>query len=326
MQEPLQFAVSAEDGLQLDTDVLVLKYAQHLYGLDRAARDALVKVGRDFQLPAVGDEVVVGGLGALAARSVLFVGVQPLHHFRYAEIRDFARRALTALGDKVPDARTVAFTLHGPGYGLDEIEAFESELAGIIEAIEDGAFPPQLQQVVFVEKSARRAQRLSAALYELFPQGFFTPSPPGMLGASPQISPDALRDVGYASADKPHIFVAMPFAPEMDDIYHYGIQGAARAAGLLCERADHSAFTGDVMAWVKERIATARLVIADLSKANPNVYLEVGYAWGCEVPTVLLIDDPDELKFDVRGQRCISYSSIRDLEQALASELSALAG
>ena len=64
-----------------------------------------------------------------------------------------------------------------------------------------------------------------------------------------------------------------------------------RSAGFLCERADLSAFTGDVMDWVRNRIKTAKLVIADLTEANPNVYLEVGYAWGCEVPTVLLTKD-----------------------------------
>ena len=72
----------------------------------------------------------------------------------------------------------------------------------------------------------------------------------------------------------------MPFKNDMDDTYHYGIQGAVRAAGFLCERADLSTFVGDVMHWVQNRIRTSSLVIADLTEANPNVYLEVGYAWG----------------------------------------------
>ena len=51
-----------------------------------------------------------------------------------------------------------------------------------------------------------------------------------------------------------------------------------QAAGYLCERAYMSSFTGDVLSWVKERIDSAVLLVADLSGANPNVYLEVGYA------------------------------------------------
>jgi hypothetical protein len=107
----------------------------------------------------------------------------------------------------------------------------------------------------------------------------------------------------------------------MDDLFHYGIQGAVNAAGLLCERADLSAFTGDVLDWVKNRISSAKLVIADLSSANPNVYLEVGYAWGVRVPTVLLARDANELKFDTRGQRCLVYNSIKNLEDLLRNEL-----
>jgi len=115
--------------------------------------------------------------------------------------------------------------------------------------------------------------------------------------------------------------VAMPFAPEFDDCYHYGIQGAVNSCGYLCERADLSSFTGDVMDFVKERISSSHFVIADLTSANPNVYLEVGYAWGQNKKTVLLIKDTKELKFDTRGQRCLPYTSIKDLETKLKTEL-----
>jgi hypothetical protein len=38
------------------------------------------------------------------------------------------------------------------------------------------------------------------------------------------------------------------------------------------------------MEWVKQRIRGASLVIADLTTANLNVYLEVGYAWAAAGP------------------------------------------
>jgi hypothetical protein len=131
---------------------------------------------------------------------------------------------------------------------------------------------------------------------------------------------ERLRAAGYASDAKSHVFVVMPFKNEMDDTYHYGIQGAVRAAGFLCERADLSTFAGDVIQWVQHRIRTSSLVIADLTEANPNVYLEVGYAWGRGVPVVLLVQSTDHLKFDVRGQRCLVYNSIRELEESLRTE------
>jgi hypothetical protein len=63
------------------------------------------------------------------------------------------------------------------------------------------------------------------------------------------------------------------------------------------------------------------MVIPDLTTANPNVYLDFGYAWGCGVPTVLLTRDTGDLKFDVRGQRCLAYKRIKELEELLATEL-----
>ncbi len=102
----------------------------------------------------------------------------------------------------------------------------------------------------------------------------------------------------------------MPFKEEMDDVFHYSIHSAIRDAGLVCERADLSAFTGNILQWVRERIKSATLVVADLSEANPNVYLEVGYAWGCGVPTILLARDAAELRFDVQGHRCLLYKRI----------------
>jgi hypothetical protein len=100
-----------------------------------------------------------------------------------------------------------------------------------------------------------------------------------------------------------------------------GIQQAVDSAGYLCERGDLATFTGDVIAWVKERIDTASLLVADLSTANPNVYLEVGYAWGKGIPTVLLAAEAADFRFDVKGQRCLLYKSIRTLEELLTREL-----
>ena len=78
------------------------------------------------------------------------------------------------------------------------------------------------------------------------------------------------------------------------------------------------------MQWVRDRITSATFVIADLSDANPNVYLEVGYAWGREVPTILLVRDTKQLKFDVSGQHCLVYRKIKDLEEVLRTELEKL--
>jgi hypothetical protein len=146
-------------------------------------------------------------------------------------------------------------------------------------------------------------------------------------GVPPQIGHDiqSAIDIERARArQRKHVFVAMPFTKEMEDIFYYGIQRAVDANDFECQRIDEESFTGDILTQVKEKIETAAAVIAELSNANPNVYLELGYAWGKDVPTILIIRDAAELKFDVRGQRCLVYENIRVLEESLAKELSRL--
>lgn len=173
--------------------------------------------------------------------------------------------------------------------------------------------------ITIVEARESRATRLALLLKQLHPGALAGPA-----ALTPRASgnlPERMRSVGYDSQSKPHIFVAMPFAEEMEDVFHFGIQGPVNASGFLCERADIASFTGDVVEWVKRRIASASLVIADLSGANPNVYLEVGYAWGCGRPTILLTRDTSHLRFDVQSQKCLTYKKIKDLESMLQAEL-----
>ena len=320
----LSIRVEVEDALTFRADVLALKYAQAHYGVDAAAYQALSRARRSPRMPGIGRTVIYDGAPVLGSARVLFVGVPPIDEFTYTHVRDFGRLVLETVAREEPNAEHIALTLHGPGFGLDETEAFESELAGVVEAIGARNFSPKLATITFVERDSRRAARLDSVLKRLLPTGRVHVDGQTALSSLEAEAQTTLRSVGYASSAKPRVFVAMPFAPEMDDTFHYGIQGATNAAGLLCERADLSAFTGDVMEWVKARIASAKLVIADLSSANPNVYLEVGYAWGKGVPTVLLAKDSNDLKFDVKTQRCIVYKSIKHLEESLAQELKAL--
>jgi hypothetical protein len=316
--------VKAGDALEFDADLLVLKYSGSLHGVDRAVVNAMKMAGHDIRdrLPGEGASFTTRSRKGVVAEHLLFLGVRRLYDLGYEDIRTFGRRALETAATADIAVRHLALTLHGPGFGLDEREAFDSEIAGVLDAISHGNIPSGLKQVTIIEKDDKRAARLTERLQTLL-DGDSQPAPER--GGTTRM-PARLRSVGFDSQSKPHVFVAMPFAAKMDDIFHYGINNAVNAAGFLCERADLSTFTGDVIDWVKKRISTASLVIADLSDANPNVYLEVGYAWGCSRPTVLIVQNTTELKFDVRGQRCLEYKSIRDLETKLRAELVGLGG
>ena len=322
-QEDIKVEVVCNNALTYPADVLVLKHAQGLFGLDAVIVGTLrMAGGRYFQLPDPGDILFEKSVEGIAAQRILFVGVPILYEFGYGEIRKFAQKALKSIGETVPYAKHVMLTVHGPGYGLDEIEAFKAEIAGLVDAVRSGEYPHALQTLTIIEIDRGRVERLQNTLRNVLKDGVIRAEVPNP--SEYVITRELLRTAGFSSEAKPKVFVAMPFKDEMDDTYHYGIQSAVNAAGYLCERADLSSFTGDVLEWVKSRIRSSSLVIADLTEANPNVYLEVGYAWGVGIPTVLVVRKTDEVKFDVRGQRRLVYGKIKELEDLLTTELKSL--
>jgi hypothetical protein len=234
---------------------------------------------------------------------------------------------LDIVAKELPDTQNVAMTAHGAGTGLDEIEAFGAQLKGCTEALQAGHGPAQLNRISIVELVEDRARRFEQVLDKyLLNADYAAPMPEHKEKSPVTINKDTAKKarssiVAAPTAEKPHAFIAMPFSDDMEDVFYYGIQNSVHANGILCERVDKSAFTGDIMGYVQQRIETACVVIAELTGANPNVYLEVGYAWGKERPTILLVQSEKELEFDVRGHKCLTYRKIKDLEQSLNNEL-----
>jgi hypothetical protein len=325
--DPISITVKTGDALDTPCDVLVLKYAQRLYGVDWEVASRLESAGMSMtdQWPKPDDFRLIAPPNTVRARTVLFVGVPTLGQFDYAAIRRFASCALRILAGALPATKHIVLTLHGVGFGLDESEAFRAELAGILDVIQTSDYPDCLEKITIIEEDQGRAKRLSLLLTEVLPDRNIRPRTPQETDPQSDIR-IALADVGTGSRKKRHVFAAMPFDKTFDDRFHYGIHQGAAAAGFLCERGDRSSFVGDVMDFVKRRIDAASFVVADLTGANPNVYLEVGYAWGRGIPTVLVACEATDLLFDVQGHRCLIYeNSIKRLEEILTKELTSLA-
>jgi hypothetical protein len=331
------FSVELGDILTFEADLVAFKYAQAFYGADLDAMHELSDHGAlepgDWRL-AVGEHRFIDTGGALGAPEVLFVGMEPLGRLDYKSIRSFAASVIEALSGRTKQVHRLAMTVHGPGFGLDEIEAFFAQFAGCNEALAR-LVPPGLTSVVFVEISEQRVERLTTALeagLRTFGGYDVRSGDVGVwdieVATSPgddqtiALPPSALP--GMESEAKPNVFVAMPFDEAWDDVFYLGIQETSRQCGFVCERVDQEAFTGEVLEQVKRRIESADIVIAELSGANPNVYLEVGYAWGCGRPTILLLKGGHKPKFDVQGQKHLKYTRIMDLKDILATELEGL--
>lgn len=313
-------SITQGDLLDVDADVLALKFAQGFHSSDGLVANRLHERGVNKRtLEALENEVKrVASQGAVRAREVLFVSTVSLRKFGYHDVRQFAARAVEALGEPT---KTLAVTLHGANCGLDEEEAVLALAGGLIDAVQRGLAPSTLTHITIVELREARAQRLQTVLEKRLSHLARN----GVFEVKRAVQQQQLVSHGtVAVSQKPHAFVAMPFKAELEDAFHYGIQQPLHAAGLLCERVDQSTFDGLIIERILKRIETAKVVIAELSGANANVYLEVGYAWGKGVRTVLLVRDVNELQFDVKAHRCIVYSSIKDLEAKLKAELATL--
>lgn len=334
MSNAVTLEIVQGDVTAFDADVLALKYAQASYGVDDLVASRLEARGVQSSLlrPDIGHHHYLPSMGTVAARAVLFMGTQPLHLFEYAEIREFAGDVLTALRDEAANISHLAMTIHGPGYGLDEVEACLSQVRGYLDALYQQRYPNSLQLITIVDRSPKRVARLRDAIGQQMTnisrltESTFQLSPDhtktGAAGPNPDSqSRSALGPIGLS---KNHIFVAMPFNTAMEDVYYYGIKGPVNALGYLCERVDHSVFTGAIVDFMFNKIESASLVVADLTGNNANVFLEIGYAWGKGRPTILLTQQLNELPFDTKGHRCLEYQGIRDLEQRLTNELAAL--
>lgn len=330
----LELAIEYGDVKTFSADVLALKYAQQFYGADRTVAEALVGYGiaKDDLRATIEKPVYIDTRGAIQAKHVLFVGVKPLKNLRYTEIQALAREVLNVLSTEAPLTRHVAMTLHGSGFGLDEERAFKSQLYGYLEALEGRTIPQTLERISIISNDQRKVADLRQLL-EQRNDSFFEVDVcgngvyrirPRESGAELRASQVKLSQAGKEADQHKHVFVAMPFSNEMEDLYHYGIRQAVVANDFLCARIDHEIFSGSIFDQIKKKIDDAEVVIADLSGANANVYLELGYALGKGIPTIQLVRDVKELKFDVQAERCLVYDSIRTLEAKLTEELRVL--
>jgi Restriction endonuclease len=116
-------------------------------------------------------------------------------------------------------------------------------------------------------------------------------------------------------------FVVMPFAPDLDDVYHFGIRETIHTLGGACERADEIQHTGGILEKIYDSIRDASIIIAEVSFPNPNVFYEIGFAHALGKPVVLLTRDISNSPFDLRGYNHIVYKSIVELRKGLDAML-----
>jgi hypothetical protein len=87
------------------------------------------------------------------------------------------------------------------------------------------------------------------------------------------------------------------------------VEPALEEFGLKVVRADKIGKPGMITAQIIEHVLKAKLVIADLSYYNPNVFYELCLRHVCRLPTVQVIRRADKIPFDLDQFRTIQIDT-----------------
>lgn len=123
-------------------------------------------------------------------------------------------------------------------------------------------------------------------------------------------------------------FVVMPFststsALEVDwtEIYDDIFKAAFTEIGYNCERAKPE--TGNLIQSIITKLRNARIVLADLTDKNPNVFYELGVRHALSKRTILVAQDSKFIPSDLRGYWWLIYGTkpgqVRSFKQAIKS-------
>lgn len=102
-------------------------------------------------------------------------------------------------------------------------------------------------------------------------------------------------------------FILMPFGSWFDRYFKEIYVPATKDAGFEPLRADGLFNTGAVMEQIWTQIRKAKVLLADLTGKNPNVFYELGLAHALKKPVVFVAGDIEDVPFDVRHLRVVIF-------------------
>lgn len=130
---------------------------------------------------------------------------------------------------------------------------------------------------------------------------------------------------GSFTLDTQLCFVLMPFANKFQPVYEGPIQSSIAKVGLRCERADEIHGVQMITWDIWERINRARVLVAELTDRNANVFYELGIAHALSKDVLLITQSMEFVPFDLKALRCIQYkttpSGLEELQTRLETTL-----
>lgn len=124
------------------------------------------------------------------------------------------------------------------------------------------------------------------------------------------------------------LFVLMPFRAELEPVYEVHMKAIAKELNMTIARADDLFTAGSIVEEIWSYIAQSRIILADCTDRNPNVFYEIGIAHTLGKPVVLITQNEDDIPFDLRNRRFIKYEypsrGMEEFEHGLKATLISL--
>ena len=129
---------------------------------------------------------------------------------------------------------------------------------------------------------------------------------------------------------RPRAFTVMQFSSPFNEIYSNVIKKVCERNGLESVRADEITGPGLIIGDVIQQILDSKVIIADITHQNANVFFEVGYAFALNKPTILIAEKPTNLPFDLSPFRVLFYENSiagkEKVEEALEKHIKSIMG
>jgi len=102
-------------------------------------------------------------------------------------------------------------------------------------------------------------------------------------------------------------FCLLPFQEQFMQVYEQGVVPALEASGLRGLHAGQIFDNREIMEDIWESICACRLVVADVTGRNANVFYELGICHTLGKEVIVITQDSNDVPFDIRHRRFIEY-------------------
>jgi hypothetical protein len=107
--------------------------------------------------------------------------------------------------------------------------------------------------------------------------------------------------------DELSCFILMPFQDEFFEVYEKAFAPAVERCGLSARHAGEIFGNREIVEDIWDSICRCRLVVADVTGRNPNVFYELGVCHTLGKECVVVTQSDQDVPFDIRHRRYLKY-------------------